>query len=297
MPRLGLGTVQWGMSYGIANQSGIATSRAVSEMLARAREAGVNILDTAWAYGEAERVLGEQGVLAAGFRVVTKTRPLKGLNNSASELAEVVETAFRASLVSLVGTSVYALLVHHADDLLGPAGDALWARLQSLRAEGLATKIGCSLYHPEQFDRLLQRYPLELVQIPYNIYDQRYVVSGMAAHAKALGVEIHVRSAFLQGVLLMPPERLPDYFAALREHHAALWSKYANLGLSPLQAALGFCLACPEVDEVIVGCEQPAQWNQILAVADTPFPSASREDLGRFAVNDEAYINPSRWGR
>lgn len=293
--RLGLGTVQWGMPYGITNRSGMATPETVIKLLARARQAGVGLLDTAWTYGDAERVLGEQGALANGFSIVTKTRPLKGLDLSPAESAKLVEEAFHASLARLRGGAVYGLLVHHADDLLGPSGDALWVLMQKLRSQGLVEKIGCSLYDPQQFFLLQQRYALELVQLPYNIYDQRYVTSGMAARASSSGVEVHVRSAFLQGILLSEPARLPLHFAGVREHHAALWAQYEASGLSPLQAALGFCLACPEIDKVIVGCEQPEQWEGILEAAQATVSPESLRSLGRFATHDEAVINPLRW--
>ena len=263
--------------------------------MARARDAGITFLDTAWAYGDAERVIGEQGSLAFGFQVVSKTRPLKGLSISPAESADVVEEAFRSSLLKLGRMSVYGLLVHHADDLLGRSGAAVWAKLQQLRSEGKVNKIGCSIYHPEQFAQLLDQYELELVQLPYNIYDQRYVSSGMADKAKAKGVEVHARSAFLQGLLLMPPDRLPVHFASLRDRHAALWAKYEEFGLSPLQAALIFCLACRDVDRVIVGCEQLGQLLDIITAARVTIPPGLVAATADFAISEEYVINPERW--
>jgi aryl-alcohol dehydrogenase-like predicted oxidoreductase len=283
------------MKYGIANKSGMARPETVSAILGSAQEAGVTVLDTAWAYGDSERVLGEQEAVAAGFQVVTKTRPLKGMGKTPAESADFVEEAFHDSLSKLGATSVYGLLVHHADDLLGLSGDALWERLQRLRAEGLAEKIGCSLYRPEDLARLLDRYEPDLIQLPYSIYDQRYVTSGMSSRAKALGIEVHVRSAFLQGVLLIPPDRLPDHLGALREHHTRLWAEYEALEVTPLRAAIGFCLDCTGADRIIVGCEQLSQWNEILAAAGDPLPAGLVERLSRFAIEDEAYINPSHW--
>ena len=293
--RLGLGTVQWGMPYGIANLSGVASAATVALLLACARQAGVGLLDTAWAYGDAERVIGEHGALADGFTVVTKTRPLKGLELSPAESANAVEEAFRASLCRLRDSAVYGLLVHHADDLLGPAGDALWGMMQKLKSQGLVKKIGCSMYDPVQFFLLQARYALELVQLPFSIYDQRYLTSGMAARARDAGVEVHVRSAFLQGILLIEPASLPPHFAGLRRHHAELRTHCDELGLSPLQAALGFCLACPEIDRVIVGCEQLEQWEGILDAVGTTVLPDDQQSLFRFAISDEATINPSRW--
>jgi len=151
------------------------------------------------------------------------------------------------------------------------------------------------VYDPAQFFVLQQRYALDLVQLPYNIYDQRYVTSGMAGHAKSRGVEVHVRSAFLQGILLIKQGKLPLHFAGVQGHHAALWAEYEALGLSPLQAALGFCLACPGNEKVVVGCERPDQLDGILRAVAVTVSSDGLQRLGKFALEDTNIINPSNW--
>lgn len=293
--RLGLGTVQWGMPYGITNRQGMTPPSVVGTLLSQAREARLALLDTAWAYGEAEKVLGEQGAASLGFSIVTKTRPLKGLGVASEEAARMVEDSFRTSLGRLRVPSVYGLMTHHADDLLGLSGDAIWGVMKRLQREGLVQKIGSSLYSPQQFFDLMARYPLELVQIPYNIYDQRLVTSGMAGAARAGNVEVHARSAFLQGILLSNPEQLPTQFHGIRDHHISLWSEFASRGLSPLQATLGFCLSCPDIAKVVVGCEGTEQLTGILeAVIERPLGVAF-DDFARFSIHDETVINPGRW--
>lgn len=293
--RLGLGTVQWGMSYGIANQSGLATSDTVKTILQHAQDANVKMLDTAWAYGNAEGVLGEHNCLANGFDIVTKTQPLKGMSGTPEEKAEQVEKSFHLSLKQLGGNHVYGLLVHHADDLLGKAGKAIWSRLSRLKQEGFIKKIGCSLYSPDQLSILIDLYDLDIVQLPYNIYDQRFTKSGLAKQTEDIGIEVHARSAFLQGLLLMPPEKLPTHFSSLVKHHAALWKEYTNLEVSPLEAALGFSLSCSSIDKVIVGCEQVSQWNEILKISNDSLPQNVISKLELFAIENEDFINPSRW--
>jgi aryl-alcohol dehydrogenase-like predicted oxidoreductase len=295
--RLALGTVQWGMPYGISNRSGLPSADTVSELLSDARAAGVNLLDTAWAYGKAESVLGEKKAAQSGFLLVTKTRPLRGTNLGPQDAAAMVVEAFRESLEKLGAQAVYGLLVHHADDLLGACGDAVWAALQELQSEGLVRKIGCSLYSPQQFFDLRARYAMELVQLPYSIYDQRYVTSGMADVTQEQNVEVHVRSAFLQGILLSRPEQLLPGFASVRDHHQALWCAYESLGLSAVRATIGFCMACPGIDRVVVGCEDRRQLTEILAAASGPLPVGAVNSLAQLAVHDEAILNPGRWNR
>lgn len=293
--RLGLGTVQWGMQYGVTNAVGKPSVEEVKSILHVAQVAGVNLLDTAWAYGDAQDVIGQTTPTSAGFQVVTKTRPLKGLDATSLDIEFSVESAFRDSLIKLQRKSVYGLMVHHTDDLLGPHGTALWRVLEKVKSEGCVQKIGCSLYSPEQFFALQQRYSLDLIQVPFNIYDQRYVLSGMADAAKSKGIEVHARSAFLQGILLCPPQNLPIKNAQLDRQHIALWKRYEMTGMTPVQAALGFCLACPYIDKVLVGCAELSQLEQAIAVAGKVWPIHDFEQFVPLAMTDEFVINPAKW--
>lgn len=293
--RLGLGTVQWGMQYGVTNKVGKSPAREVRSILRAAQAAGVLLLDTAWAYGDSQDVIGQTAPKSAGFQVVTKTCPLKGLDAASADIASSVESAFRDSLAKLRRESVYGLLVHHADDLLGVHGAALWRVLKKLKTAGSVQKIGCSLYQPEQFFALQQRYALDLIQVPFNIYDQRYVLSGMADMAKSKGIEVHARSAFLQGILLCPPSHLPIQNARLDLQHIALWKKYEITGMMPVQAALGFCLACPHIDRVLVGCAELSQLERAIAVAGEMGSIHDFEQFATLAMTDESVINPSSW--
>lgn len=290
--KLGLGTVQWGMAYGIANRVGRATTNEVSKLILTAKQHGIMLLDTAHAYGGAEKALGGQGVVSMGFRVVTKTLPCDSSNITERDAA-LVSAAFLESLRWLNCTQVYGLLIHHADNLLAAGGDRLWAILQGFKAQNRVKKIGVSVYRPDQLETILDRYPIDLVQLPLNLYDQRFMQTGLLGHLKEAGVEIHTRSAFLQGLLLFPPAQLPGHFSAIRKHHARLHRQISEAGLTPLEACLRFCLAQADIDQVIVGCETLGQFEEILAVAEQD--GAYLPAPGFFSLRDETIIDPSMW--
>jgi aryl-alcohol dehydrogenase-like predicted oxidoreductase len=287
--KIGLGTVQWGMDYGIANRAGRPADTEVSRILARAQAVGIDLLDTAAAYGEAETVIGRLPQ-AKDFTIVTKTLPWRG--EAGPERLAAVVAGIEASLQRLQRETVQGLLVHHADELLSPHGDALWSLLEDTKAAGKADRIGVSVYESAQLARLLDRFGIEMVQLPFNLYDQRFLRSGMLAKLKAANIEVHVRSAFLQGVLLMQPSELPTHLAPLREHHARCAELLQSAGVTPLHAALGFCLQDDETGRVIVGCETLAQFDGIIEAGRAPFLAF---DTAAFAVDDEALIDPRRW--
>lgn len=288
MSRLGLGTVQWGMDYGLSNQDGRTPAGMVSAILSEARERGVNVLDTAALYGDAESVLGRNSL--ESFRVITKTPRFATSTITQEHASELVEV-FHRSLKRLSSESVYGLLAHHADDLLSPGGERLWRAMSRLKEEGLVEKIGASIYDGEKVDALLERFSPDIVQVPLSVLDQRMLLNGHLERLKSRGVEIHTRSAFLQGLLLLPPDRIPAYFdpiaPLLKRWHAAV----AEQGFTETQAALTFVRDVPHVDTVLVGVENIAQFRACLA----DFEAAARFDASGLACADPMFVNPVKW--
>jgi aryl-alcohol dehydrogenase-like predicted oxidoreductase len=289
--KLALGGAQFGMRYGIANSSGQPSSAMVDQILRKAKSAGILMIDTAHAYGESEAVLGLLIGRDRNFRIVTKTRPIRAETIEKVDVVLVLN-AFQASLDRLNRESVYALLVHDANDLLVKGGERLWAWMRSVQSEGKVQKIGVSVYSPEQLQEILDRdLAIEIVQLPFNIYDQRFARSGLLDRLKQDHVEIHSRSAFLQGLLLMAPKQLPNQFSAISRHQEDLWAWFRARGMSPLAGALAVCINDPRIDFVVVGCDSLQQFEEITAVANTNY----LYDLDRFAISDETIINPSLW--
>ena len=289
--KLGLGTVQWGLDYGISNQYGQTPLPEILSLLKAARDKGIAILDTAPAYGDAELAMGQAGV--DGFRVVTKTLPVRALGGVTVSDVDKIHETFNTSLEKMGVAAVYGLLVHHADNLLAPGGERVWNLLQELQSLNKAEKIGVSVYRPEQMERILESFPVDLVQLPFNLYDQRFARTGLLRQLAQAGVEIHARSAFLQGLLLMEAERLPVPFDAIREHHGRLHQACRDAGLSMLAASLRFCLEEKDIHTVVVGAENMTQFTEILDAveSDTALPAS----LDDFAVEDISIINPSLW--
>jgi aryl-alcohol dehydrogenase-like predicted oxidoreductase len=290
--KIGLGTAQWGMLYGIANRNGQPNREEISEMLSCAYQRGISIIDTACSYGEAEEILGEERASSLGFNVVTKTIPIRGSSISKEDVA-LVSSAFDESLKRMQTGRVYGMLIHNVDNLLSDGGERLWAVLEEFKACGSVEKIGVSVYHPQQLDDIMSRYEIDIVQFPYNIYDQRFAQTGLLEKLQMAGIETHARSAFLQGLIFMSPENMPDYFDSIRMRQAKLHNELSKSGLSPLDGCLSYCLNQPYIDKIIVGCETLGQLTQILKIAEKS-PS-SLPELESYAINDEKVVDPSRW--
>jgi aryl-alcohol dehydrogenase-like predicted oxidoreductase len=286
LSRLALGTVQFGLPYGIANSAGQVTRAEAKAMLQLATTKGIDTLDTAISYGDSETCLGELG--AKEFKVVTK---LPALPNDCHDVSAWVTQQVKASLERMNVTSVYGLLLHRPDQLLDANGTKLYRALQELKDSGQVQKLGVSIYSPTELDVLLPHYHFDLVQAPFNLVDQRLYLSGWMQRLKDRGVELHTRSVFLQGLLLMIQVDMPTKFSPWN----ALWNSWhrwlANHDTSAVEACLAFSLSYLEIDRVVVGADNVKQLSQIMDASD----KQAVNDLPDLECRDEPLINPVHW--
>jgi aryl-alcohol dehydrogenase-like predicted oxidoreductase len=255
-------------------------------MLQFAAANGINTLDTAIAYGDSESCLGDLGV--CNFNIVTK---LPALPKNCADVSSWVQHQVSMSLSRLGVSKVYGLLLHRSEQLLGSSGVALYHALQALKEAGQVQKLGISIYSPAELDVLMPRYRVDLIQAPFNLVDQRLCSSGWLERLKEDDVEIHTRSSFLQGLLLMSESELPGKFSSW----AGLWHTWHKWVLenesSAVQACLAFPLSYSEIDRVVVGADSQSQLEQIVIAAN----KLLQTDLPDINCDDEKLINPVNW--
>lgn len=284
--RISLGTVQFGLPYGIANRDGQVTRPVAKSMLQLAVANGIDMLDTAIAYGESETCLGEVG--GQNFNLVTK---LPQLPDCLDDIGGWVQDQVAGSMARLKVDNLYGLLLHRPEQLLSANGKALYDALQQLKELGLVKKVGVTIYAPSELDVLATRYRFDLVQAPFNLVDRRMSTSGWLRRLKDNGVEIHTRSAFLQGLLLMRLADIPKKFIPWSE----LWNKWQawllHHNVTAVDACLAFPLSIPEIDRVVVGADSVSQLEQIINAAG----KCVLEDLPDLHCDTENLINPARW--
>ena len=286
--KLGLGTVQWGLSYGIANESGAVTSETVKSILLESQQIGIKVLDTAAQYGDAEKVLGMNAL--EEFDVVTKTPKFAVSKITETEINQLKQT-FQDSLVKLSCKKAYGLLVHHVEDILVPGGKKIISMMKKLKTKEQVEKIGVSVYDSKQVDAVMEIFKPDLIQLPLSVLDQRMLSSGHLEMLKKEGVEIHVRSVFLQGLLLMPLDKIPTYFKPIKPLLVRWHEATKEQGLTSTQAALSFVKSNPYIDKVIVGVDSLAQFS---ACVDD-FSIETIFDAQGLACNDPSFLNPSLW--
>ncbi|KAA9339465.1 aldo/keto reductase [Hymenobacter busanensis] len=282
--RLALGTAQFGLDYGLNNLHGRPDDATVQAILAAAAEAGVSMLDTASAYGDSEVRLGVFGEQTSTLEVVTKL--------AGAPPAEVTQQ-LHTSLTRLRRRSVYGVLLHRFENL--QQYPESWQALIAAQKDGLTQRIGVSLYHPAQARWLLSSdLGVDLVQVPFNVFDQRF--APLLPELATRGVEVHVRSAFLQGLLLRDLTTLPAFFEPLRPKLQQLHS-LANEANIPLEAMLLlFATQTPDVARVVIGVDSVDNLRANVAAgayADTA--RQLRPHLLALAEPTDQFILPYTW--
>jgi aryl-alcohol dehydrogenase-like predicted oxidoreductase len=287
--KLGLGTVQFGIPYGATNATGQVQPGRAQAIMQLALENGIDLFDTAPAYGTAEQLIGT--ALPPSAKVVTKTSIKSQVSFNSVDI-DAVRSSLLDSLKRLQRRCVYALLVHSPDDLRRPGGNLIVDLLLDLRDRGMAQKIGVSVYTQAQLEYCLRQYSLDLYQIPLNYVDQRIIRSGVLRDVKNSGAEIHARSVFLQGILLAPAEELPHYFSRWRNKLAQIRNALTAAGASPVAAALDFVRTRTPASYAIVGATSTRELQEIL---HNQRADAGELQFDDFAIDDEGLIDPSRW--
>lgn len=279
MNKLALGTVQFGLDYGVTNSEGQVQIEEVESILECAKENSINTLDTAASYGNSEKVLGSIGI--NDFQVITKTMPLK------NGVDEVIKN-FQQSLTYLNKSSVNGLLIHNINEIEHNNFNTLFKKLKELKRQGLVNKIGFSTYTPEQVDFLLKNFDFDLIQVPFNIFDHRLTQGGQLQALNNKGIEVHARSVFLQGVLL-DFNNLSNYFSTWKNEFKTYQEAVKDSGLSLLECALNFVLNISEIDKVLVGVNSEQQLKEIIQAAKGP------SSLDAYPIEDINLLNPSLW--
>ena len=280
--KLGIGTAQFGQRYGISNKFGKVSQSEAENILNLAKLNSSDIIDTAISYNS-ESWLGNIGVKE--YKVVTKLPPVP---NGIKNVCEWIDVQIKSSLKRLRVNSVYGLLLHNSEDY---KNSELREKFKSLKADKIIHKIGVSIYSPNELNNLPCENEIDIVQAPINLVDQRLVDSGWLKKLNSYGVEVHARSVFMQGLLLMPKKLIPQSFMAW----SSLWNKWHDWlnreNITAIEACLHYVFSLPYVNRVIIGFEAA---NQLKQIVESLKPSLNISYLD-ISNSEEDLVNPSMW--
>ena len=280
--KLGLGASQFPTG---APLRGRPPEAEVREMLIACARADLGFLDAGGASPSCEQMVGAHLPRPAPMGVLI--RSVRGDRGP-----DLVEQEVRATLVRLRVTKARAVVVQSASDLFAPSGLALWDRLKLLRDEGLVDQVGVCAYASDDPVGLCRRFKPDILQAPASLLDQRLLLDGSLMTVREMGIEVHLRSIFLNGLLFLPPDRVPAQLKGAAGRLSRARRMIAEGRSDPLQAALGFALSRPEADAVIVGASSAAELAAVIAAASSPPPDLDWDEM---AIDDPIALDPARW--
>ena len=292
---LRLGTVQFGQNYGINNQKKPSVQDSVA-MLDYATQNGILNLDTAFAYGTAESVVGEF--------LRKKTIPREKLNISSKLVPNIMDEVdpedYEAKVLELIkgqlktlGTDYLDVYLYHSARYVH--NEALLSALQVAKKEGLAKKVGVSVYEPEEVRKGLVSDKVEFMQFPYSIFDQRMLADGIF-DLPLNGTEIDTRSAFIQGLIIMSEDKVPPFLAKAKPIVRKIDEVCAKYGVNRVALAMSFVKQQKSISSLVFGVDNMEQLKQDIEYFNKEIPSDTVKEIAKeFTEIETDIVMPSLW--
>lgn len=291
-----LGTVQFGMDYGIKGQKQPSVEQAV-DMLDYATQNGINTIDTANAYGSAEDVVGaflEKKTIARDkLFIVSKFRPNLLDDVGQDKYYEIMRNNLENTLSRLHTDYLDSYLLHSARYIFD---DEIIDTLNRLKADGLAERVGVSVYEPEEAKKCIERPNVDFMQLPYSIFDQRMEKAGVFEYAKNNNIQIHSRSAFIQGLILMEEDEIPPFLSKAKPIVRKISLLCNRHGISRIALAMNYVKQQSRISHLVFGVDNIEQLMENIKLFEEDISVAVVDDIAKEFRNIEAdIVMPSLW--
>ena len=281
-----LGSANFGQIYGI--NKNFIKKKEIKKLFNFALKNKIKTIDTSPVYNKSEKIIGLLN--NNRFKIISKI-PAIPKNIKKYNIKKWMMRNTANSLENLKIKKFECLLLHGANSLLSKNGDEIYKSIKNMKANEFTNKIGISIYDFNILDKILKKFKFDLVQVPLNILDQRLVETKWLKKLKEKNIEVHVRSIFLQGILLMKHNRLPKQLKKLSKNWM-IWENWLKENeLSPLQACLSFVLSYRKLDGIVLGCNSVNQLDQILKLKRIK----SNFLLPNLNIKGKKLIDPREW--
>jgi len=284
--KIALGTANFGQKYGLAGKI-IKSDKKVKKIIQFANNSKIKLIDTSSNYGSSETLLGNNNL--KNFKIITKLK-ISNDEKKSNNLENIVFNKVEESLFKLNIKKLYAILLHESDDLKSNKRHKLINVLKKLKKKNLVSKIGISIYNPKELNFIWPFWKPDIVQCPFNILDRRIYESGWLKKLKKNKTEIHVRSIFLQGLLLKNEKSMPRKFKKWKNIFKK-WNNYCKKeNISKVQGCINFIKSFKKISFVIIGFEDIKQVKNIIS-----YFKNNKKSYTTIACNDIKLIDPRLW--
>ncbi|MCK8141473.1 aldo/keto reductase [Flavobacterium sp. I-SCBP12n] len=283
-----LGTVQFGLEYGINNNSGKPSQEQVNEILTYAFDSGIHFLDSAEAYGNAHEVIGNfhRSNPEKVFNVITKLPHV---------IDDSLESKIDLYIDQLAVSQLHALLFHSFDTY--KENQFFIEKLKHFKDLGKIKHIGVSIYTNDQFKEVIEDINVDIIQLPFNLFDNIYQRGDLLKLAKSKNKIIHTRSAFLQGLFFLSTDSGNKIAESLSEPLNAIHNLSKQTGVSIQNIALDYCLKQKNIDSVLIGVDNIEQLKLNLNYSGPFLNESEKSIIDTIIINNVDLLNPSLWNQ
>ena len=283
--KLSIGSAQFGFRYGICNKIGIVKKQEVKKIINYCKIKKINSIDTAQGYGNSHKILGSLNLNK--FQITTKISNIK--KKKINDLESFVNLEVDKILKELNKKKVYALLIHDVSQLRGKFGKNLYKVLQNLKKNKKIIKLGISVYTKKELDFILKNYNIDIVNLPVSVANQEFCKNNYLLKLKKKNIEIHVRSIFLQGLLLSNYKYLPKRFK--NNKFFLEWFNWLKINnYNSLEASLGFIKDIKYIKKIIIGVDNYYQLTMIVKA----YKKSMKFNFKKFSQSS-ILRTPSKW--
>ena len=290
MSNIALGTVQFGLNYGINNNSGKPSISTSLGILKTAYDHGIRMLDTAEAYGDSQKIIGKyhNKYPNCRFRVITKY--------SKKAFGDTIVDHINNDLKELKSTGLHGYMFHNLDDFF--KNEKYFSDLKFLKTSNLLKKIGISIYLNDEIDFLIQlnkiRY-FDFIQMPFNLLDNLSQRGDYLNLLREFKIEIHTRSVFLQGLFFKPLTDLPSNLKSLKPYLESIRNIAQKTRISLEQMALSYVLQQTYIDNVIIGVDSIQQLIKNVEMSKNLIEDKTINAVNKIYVKEAGLLNPKNW--
>lgn len=283
--KLVLGTAQLDKNYGIKKKRKKISLKEMRDIINYAKNKNINFLDTASSYKNSEKILNK--VALEGFNVIGKIEKIRDHKNIFNLMKKKVTEASKKLKIN----SFYAYLIHDEEDLYSQKGQEIFDSLLKIKKKGLIKKIGISIYNFKDLPKIVNKFNLDIIQLPYNLFDRRLENKKLLKLLKKKNIEVHVRSVFLQGLLLNQINSIPKKFYKLKKELIKLENYSKKSKISKLEICTNFVFCKNYIDKVIIGLEKKENLEEILNISH----KYKIKNIPNFKISNKKLIDPRNW--
>ena len=295
--KLCLGTVQFGLDYGIRGQKKPSVADAI-KILDYATQNGIDNIDTALAYGNAEEVVGEflkrKTISRDKLFIISKFKP--------NELDEVAPENYKKVISENLETQLKRLNTDYLDSYVFHSSRYAFDEeklnaLYDVKKEGKIRHCGVSVYYPDEAENCIKSPYVDFIQLPSSIFDQRMKKAGIFDLALQNGsTQIHSRSAFIQGLILMNEDEVPSFLESAKPIVRKIDEICKKYNISRIELAMLYVKQFDAISHLVFGVDNLEQIKENINIFKKDFSSDILNVIGKEFENIETNIvMPSLW--